>query len=112
MLAGSFYIAGGLAGLVAFFAVPKTSRFVRFHSLQAFVFDLGWIPIVVALIVLGGLLIPPDFEYGIVLPLLASVPILGFAVLWGVVSVRSGLKAARGEAFRIPFACRVAERFA
>jgi uncharacterized membrane protein len=102
------YITMILCGLgiivsLVFFLVEKTSRFVRFHAMQALLLVAANIVISFVLRVFGGILGGGFFSFG--LSLLIS---LGFLVLY----IIAGIKAYQGDMYKLPVVGDIAENIA
>jgi uncharacterized membrane protein len=111
LLAAACYFSPDVA-LVSFLVVDRSKRFVRFHALQGVLLYAVWMPLIAGAAFLGMAFAPASHgeprEFGIVAPLVLSLPILGGLIAMSVVDVRSGVRAARGELFSLPLVGRVA----
>lgn len=96
----------GLIVSLVFFLVEKTSRFVRFHAMQALLLLAAGIVVSIALTILGAIL---SYLYlGFVAILLRLVVGLGFLVVW----IMMAIKAYQGQFFKLPVIGDVAENIA
>jgi uncharacterized membrane protein len=105
MLCYATMILCGLGIIVSlvFFLMEKTSRFVRFHAMQALLLAGAAIVISIVLSILGAIL--GAAHLGFIEYLLRLVVGLAFLVLW----ILGAIKAYQGESYKMPVVGDIAE---
>ena len=108
------YIFGWVSGLI-FFLIEKDSRLVRFHAMQAILFNvsIGVILIALWIIVFVFLLIASQISdvlgtvFGLITTLLWLAISVGILIAW----VMCLIKAYQGQFFKLPIIGNFAEKF-